>query len=184
MNSLLILTLFTNFLIILSKNKCGQVEFGLRSNNVCCSDECSQCGGYNCSEGNSEIASNCCGSYISRTCKVNDIYQQGCLDDGYNLLPVVECNSTNQAPCMISDYDMNKYYNDNSNQILSTIEIIWIVIGCIFVCAILCAIYALCGRSIPDENENKEDENENKEDENENKEDENKKNENTQIIIN
>ena len=132
MNLLILFLYISQITNVLSDSQCGPVTSGRRSSNVCCDDSCSQCGEEYCSYddggiGTSEVSEKCCKSYIRR--------EQGTKVFGE---PVVYCNITNSAPCIIDHEDMvlfgYKYTDDenessNNNSDLTTSEIIWLVVG-------------------------------------------------------
>lgn len=164
MNYLLIISLYC-ITKVLSDSECGPVTNGFRSSNVCCHEDCSQCGEAFCSYeydndgnyvGTSEVSEKCCKSYIRRT------------NDAVSELPVIYCNTTNSAPCIIQHDDMvlfgYKYLdedNSNSNEddnFLSTTVIVWIVVGSVLMlgfCSLLGGYLATkCCNTENRENEN------------------------------
>lgn len=167
MNSLIFFVVLSNvFIKVLSDtgDTCGPVDSGMRDSNVCCDAGCTQCGEQYCSfeyddfgnfTGSSEVSLKCCKSYIRRTSEsCFECDGEGYTNDGEcigSCLTFVEdisptyCNTTNSAPCIITHDDMilydYKYENggssSSSSDVLTTVEIVWIVLGGIFFCALL-----------------------------------------------
>lgn len=172
MNNMMISTLIFAIVTITTTvgQSCGPVN-GIRINPdqytdpfkyICCAAECGDmCGQQGCSIFGSE---KCCGSYISRTCMVNGELLQGCVDEGYNEKPVTYCNSTNEAPCVLTSSDYQEYgydredekkfsSNDDDND-LSTSEIVYICVGSFIFLSLLLACMVMgcrichCGGSM------------------------------------
>lgn len=141
MQYLLLLFIILPFILSSDGRVCGQVEFGMRDSNVCCHQNCTQCGEEFCAYsfgGNNDIGTvegsyNCCKSYIRRENKA-------VIDE-----PIIYCNSTNSAPCKISYNDMIEYgykFDDDSN-IGDDINNNWSLSEIIMICIIGLLLLAL-----------------------------------------
>ena len=168
---------------------------------VICNEQCGDlCGSEGCSSlthifgSTDESSMNCCGSYIKRTCIVNDQILTGCYDDGVHKLPVTYCDETNKdGPCIIRDTDYKTCgfeeedkknfgidqtttttkppttkpptMKEHRTNKLTTGEIIWIGVGCfLFAIIVFFSISFLCYKY------RREDDNDNENSENENSE--------------
>ena len=147
---------------------------------VICNEKCGDlCGSEGCSsltnifDTKDQSSLNCCGSYIKRTCIVNDQILTGCYDDGIHKLPVVYCDETNgNGPCILrqNDYQTcgfeeedNRKFGIDEKHTLTTSEIVWIGVGCfLFAIIVFFSITFLCYKyKTPKTEEEEEQHNEN-----------------------
>ena len=139
--------------------QCGPVE-GIRLSPgsysdpfkyACCAPECGDlCGMEQCSSISSE---KCCGAYISRTCEVNGELLPGCIDAGFDTLPITYCDDTIDAPCYLTNQQYKDYgyerqdkkrFDIDQEDKLTTEEIVWICVGGFFFLALTCGFLGFC----------------------------------------